>query len=354
MNTQLETPRTNRRAFLTNLALCGGAVTLSGSGTKAQAATTDWSKLIGIQLTVIRDEMAKGVEPALAKLAEIGYKVVQPVGFSGLDAKEYRAILDGHGLAAAYIDQGFSTGADIEKDLESCRILGCHYAEPRPEGGGRGGAAGGRAAGLPAAGAAPGTAAGGDARGASAGPAAGRGRGSAPPETEETTKRIAAAYNGYGKLAGKFGMKVIYHHHIEHFELLAGTKTTFFDLFLEETDPNTVAMEFDTGYTAIAGRSIPETLKRFAGRFPVWDVRDAFGLKAADTNSGWTPNQRRQYVYSVPVGLGEVDFRSAFANADTAGLKYFGVVQDNAATWGDSVAVARVSFQNMTRLLAAA
>ena len=76
------------------------------------------------------------------------------------------------------------------------------------------------------------------------------------------------------------------------------------------------------------------------------------GLKNADANPALTPNRRRQYTYSVPVGLGEVDFKTIFAGAETAGLKHFFILQDNAAAWGDSMAVARVSWQNLTKILA--
>jgi sugar phosphate isomerase/epimerase len=329
---QFHSDERDRRAFLKAMAVYGGTLALGSSVGRLQAApSADWSNVIGIQLTVVRDEMAKDVESTLAKLAEIGYKAVNPVGFTGIDARVYRAMLDRHGLIAPQIDLGFNTGPTMDKDLESCQILGIKYAEPAMGGGPAGGA--GRGAG-------------------GRGPGGGGGRGIPPPQTEDMAKRVAAAYNTYGQAAKKFGMKVIYHNHIEHFELLTGTLKTFFDVFLSETDPETVAMEFDLGYTAIAGRKIPETIRQYPGRFPTWDIRDAFGIRNADANPSLTPNERRAYTYAVPVGLGEVDFKTIFASAETAGLKYFFVVQDNAATWGDTMAVARVSFQNLARILA--
>jgi sugar phosphate isomerase/epimerase len=54
----------------------------------------------------------------------------------------------------------------------------------------------------------------------------------------------------------------------------------------------------------------------------------------------------------VPVGTGHIDFRPIFANASIAGLKHFAVEQDNAAAWGDSLAAARVSHQNLKEMLA--
>jgi sugar phosphate isomerase/epimerase len=326
-----------RRTFLRGLAQCGGALAVGSYSSVLRAqAPVDWSRQIGIQLVMVRDEMAKDVESTLAQLAAIGYKFVNPVGFSGLDAKAYRAMLDRHGLSAPQIDLGFSTGPDMESDMEACQILGIKYAEPAVIGTAQ-----------------RGNALGGGARDAVRGPFPGGRRPAAPPQqTEEEAKRAAADYNTYGKTARKFGMKVIFHNHIEHFELLAGSKSTFFDVFLSETDPELVGMEFDLGYTAIAGRKIPDAIRQYPGRFPVWDVRDAFGIKNADANPAATPNQRRQYAYSVPVGLGEVDFKTIFASAETAGLKYFFVLQDNAAAWGDSMAVARVSWQNLTKILA--
>jgi sugar phosphate isomerase/epimerase len=326
----------DRRTFLKELARYGGGALAIGSYASRLRAegTVDWSQRIGIQLVMVRDEMAKDVESTLAQLAAIGYRFVNPVGFSGLDAKAYRAMLDRHGLSAPQIDLGFSMGAGMEEDLEACQILGIKYAEP---------ALGGSAQ--------RGSARSGGATDPYARPAGFRRLATPLPQTEEEAKHAASDYNTYGKTARKFGIKVIFHNHVEHFELLTGSKSTFFDVFLSETDPELVGMELDLGFTAIAGRNIPEAIRKYPGRFPVWDVRDALGLKNADANPALTPNQRRQYTYSVPVGLGEVDFKTIFASAETAGLKNFFVLQDNAAAWGDSMAVARVSWQNLTKIL---
>ncbi len=330
----------SRRTFLRDVARYGaGALALGGCASRLRAdAAVDWSKQIGIQLVMLRDQMMKDVESTLAQLAAIGYRVVNPVGFSGFDAKAYREMLDRHGLVAPQIDLGFSTGAGMEEDLEACQILGIKFAEPALGGSAQRGTA--RSGGAT------------DPYGRAA--SAGFRRLATPlPQTADEAKHIAADYNSYGKAARKFGIKVIFHNHIEHFELLTGSKSTFFDVFLSETDPELVGMEFDLGYAAMAGRNIPDAIRQYPGRFPVWDVRDAFGIKNADANPAATPNQRRQYTYSVPVGLGEVDFKTIFASAGTAGMKYFFVLQDNAAAWGDSMAVARVSYQNLTRILAA-
>ena len=341
MTEKIHRNEASRRTFLGNAAAYGAALALGSSASKLQAAPAmDWTKLIGIQLTVVRDELAKDVEATLAKLAEIGYKAVNPVGFSGLDAKAYRAMLDRHGLVATQMDLAFATGENMEKDLEALQILGIKFAEPAMANVDRVYA--------------PGVAPAGRGPGGAGGRGAGGGRGAVipPPQSEEMAKRTAADYNRYGQVTRKFGMKAIYHNHIEHFEPLTDSKSTFFDVFLKETDPELVGMEFDLGYTAVAGRNIPEAIRQYPGRFPTWDIRDVFGIKNADANPAASPNQRKAYTYYVPVGLGEVDFKTIFAGAETAGLKYFFVVQENSITWGDSMAVARVSYQNLARILA--
>ncbi len=329
----------SRRTFMRDLSRYGGGALAVGSfASRLRAqAPVDWSKQIGIQLVMLRDQMTKDVEATLAQVAAIGYRVVNPVGFSGFDPKAYRAMLDRHGLIAPHIDLGFSTGPGMEADLEACQILGMKFAEP----------AVGRSAQI------------GSARSGGASDPYARPAGSRPftismPRTLEDAKRTASDYNAYGKVARKFGIKVIFHSHVEEFELLAGSKSTFFHVFLSETDPELVGIEFDLGFTAIAGRNIPEVIRQYPGRFPILDVRDILGLKNADANPALTPTQRRQYTYSVPVGLGEVDFKTIFANAETAGMKHFFVLQDNAAAWGDSMAVARVSYQNLAKILAPA
>jgi sugar phosphate isomerase/epimerase len=170
--------------------------------------------------------------------------------------------------------------------------------------------------------------------------------------SEESAKQTAADYNKYGQVAEKYGIKIMFHNHVEHFELLQDSQLTLFDVFLSETDPDIVAMELDIGATAIAGRNIPDLIKKYAGRFPVWDINDAFGIKIADANPGLTPNQRRVYTYGVPVGLGDVDFKAYFASSALAGVKYVIVNQGNAASWGDSLAAVRVSYQNLAQILA--
>src|SRR3989441_12245034 len=90
--------------------------------------------------------------------------------------------------------------------------------------------------------------------------------------------------------------------------------------------------------------------KQHPGRFELWPIKDFFGLKTVNPSLG--PNARVSSMAFAPVGVGQVDFKPGFANAALAGLKHFVIEHDNAASWGDSLAAARVSDQNMARILA--
>lgn len=78
-------------------------------------------------------------------------------------------------------------------------------------------------------------------------------------------------------------------------------------------------------------------------------MKDARGIKYMTPQM--TQAERQRSAMLVPVGQGEVDYKPIFANAELAGLKHYCVEQDNAADWGDSVAAARVSYQNLMKQL---
>lgn len=294
----------DRRAFLKGLAASGAALWAS----RTAAAATDWKAQPGIQLYTVRDLFAKDPEGTVAKVAELGFKEVEPTSYGNMEPKQFRALLDRHGLKAPSTHAGAAAGPNLEKQLEGFQIMGIQYTTISGGGGG--------------------------------------GRG---PRTEESTKRSADQQNKNGQIARKFGMKILIHNHTEEFELLEGSKLRMFDVQLAETDPALVTMELDIGWASVAGQNIVELFQKHPGRFELWHVKDAHGTKALPAQA--TIPERRRAAMLVPIGLGEVDYKTIFANAATAGLKHFYVEQDNAASWGDSMAAAKVSYQNLIKAL---
>jgi sugar phosphate isomerase/epimerase len=286
---------------------------------------------MGLELYTVRDLIDKDLEGTLAKVAEIGYKEVEPTTYGALDPKQFRAALDRYGLSAPSTHAGAAEGPDLEKQLEGFQIMGIQYTEIR---GGRG-AGGGRAPGAPAGAGAPGAARGG-----------GGGR---PPQTEESVKLEAEQINKHGQIAKKFGMKMLVHNHTQEFEWLEGGKLTQYDVLLRETDPALVALQLDIGWASVAGQNILQMFQKSPGRFELWHVKDATGIKSADPKA--TPNERRKSSKLVPVGQGEIDYKAIFAKAAQAGLKHFGIEQDNAAEGGDSMTAAKASYQGLMKML---
>ena len=167
--------------------------------------------------------------------------------------------------------------------------------------------------------------------------------------TLESVKQRAATLNANGRIAQKFGMKMLVHNHTGEFEKLTDSPRTTYEVLLEETDPALVTMQIDIGWVYVAGFDPVELFKKYPGRFELWHIKDVFGLKKVNPTLG--PNARVSSMTFVPVGVGDIDFKKVFRNAALAGLKHFVIEQDNAASWGDSLAAARVSYQNMRTVL---
>jgi sugar phosphate isomerase/epimerase len=297
-----------RRTFLKESA---AFAVVAGS---AQAASPDWKKQVGLEMYTVRDLTDKDYEGTLAKVAEIGYKEIEAAtNYANLEPRQFRALLDRLGLTMPSTHVGASAGPDLQKQLEGFQIMGIRYTEIRA------------------------------ARGAGGG-----GRG--PAQTEESVKRSADQINQNGKIAGKFGMKMLIHNHTMEFQPIEGSRLLPYDVLLAETDSALVAMQLDIGWASVAGQDILDMFKKHPGRFELWHVKDAMGIKSM--NAQMSQGERQRSAMLVPVGKGEVDYKPIFAAAGLAGLKHYCIEQDNAADWGDSMAAARASYQNLLRILA--
>jgi sugar phosphate isomerase/epimerase len=317
-------------------ALFGGAV----SETLAQAH--DWKKQIGLELYTVRDLMAADFEGVLAKIAQIGYREVEPAsGYNNMEPKQFRAMLDRYGLRMPSTHSGaVGTGPALEKQLEGFQTMGIRYTEIRAE-----------APRAPSRPLPP---------GAYYNPGTGVTSNSfketqafgpyQPPAKMESVKQTAAQLNASGKIARKYGMKILVHNHTGEFERLIDSDRTAYDVLLAETDPELVAMQLDIGWAMIAGMDVVEMFRKHPGRYELWHIKDIVGLKTVDRSL--SPNARVSNMAFVPVGAGQIDYKPIFAQAQLAGLKHFCVEQDNAASWGDSLAAARVSFEALSMILA--
>jgi sugar phosphate isomerase/epimerase len=341
----------SRRNFLEAMAAGVGGLTLARSashvlGSTMPAAMTpsamDWADHIGLELFTVRDLIARDYLGTLEQVAQIGYKEVEPAeGYANLSPQQFRAELDRLGLKVPSTHSGITAGstADAEQQLAGFQIMGIEYtslSEPRPAGGG------GRGSPGPA----------------PTSPAAQRRmmeqfiRSQARPRTVDDVKQEAARYNTYGKLAQRFGIKLLRHNHTVEFIPCQGSAEVPYTILLAETDPDLVVFQMDIGWASVAGQNPIELFQKHPGRFVLWHVKDVACLTCLPPAS--QEGARMAGARLVPVGTGDVDYGEIFTYADVAGMKHFAVEQDSAADWGDSLAAARVSYEHLHHTLTGA
>lgn len=242
----------------------------------------------GLQLYTVRDLLAADFAGTLQTVADLGYREVQVSPRAGKTPNEIRGWLDAAGLICPSIH--LDPRSSIEAEIEAASILGASTAFL-----------------------------------------------SAPAEmfvvkdgrysirtdaTLDDYRRIADGLNETGAKFRAAGLVYGYHNHA--FELAPIDGQRPFDLILERTEANLVAIEIDLGWAQVGGIDVVDYFRRYPGRFPVCHVKDVL----ADGTF-------------VDPGNGTVDFARAFAEASTAGLQHFFVEHD---TTKDPLATARAGF----------
>ncbi len=351
----------SRRGFLKGMAAAVGGVALAGGTDRllgatlggapqathpltrvaspafAGAARAEWADHMGLELYTVRDMIARDYIGTLEKVAQIGFKEIEPAEeYANLSPRAFRAQLDRLGLTMPSTHSGITEGPDMEQRLAGFQVMGIQYTsldDPRPAG------AGSRPRRPPAP----------VSRAEQRRQLEEYIRRSAQPRTVEDVKQEAARYNRVGKVAQKFGIKLLRHNHTVEFVRCADADTVPYTILLAETDPELVAMQMDIGWACVAGQDPIQLFQQHPGRFPLWHVKDAAGLKCLPPTSD--EGARMAEARLVPVGLGDIDYGEIFKHADVAGLKHFAVEQDSAADWGDSIAATRVSYQNLRATL---
>ena len=323
-----------RREFLKDaVALGAGAWVLGSCGRSVGAASAvlPSASLVrptidhaGLQLYTVRDRMSADFEGTLSKLAEIGYREVEFVGYQDRTPQQVRAILDRLGLRAPSTHATLRPGPDLERQLAGFQAMGHKYARA-------GGPAPVRAPGGPPPGPPPG------------------GFPPPPAPTLDSVRREIGEYHDVARVAKSFGIKIIVHNHTMEFALLPDGRTPF-DVMLAELDPSLVVLEIDIGWATVAGQNAVALFDAHPGRFPLWHVKDMANL-AAVNEKGSDQFARMRAARIVPLGQGEIDYGPIFARAGTAGLEHYFVEQDTAPDSGDSVAAARVSFEALRRVV---
>lgn len=268
----------DRRQFL----IAGASISIAACGGNGHPGAELWSDRAGIQLHSLREQMRENVGATLKAVAQIGYKEVEFAGYFDVAPKEVRQILDAEGLKAPAAHVRWNAVDDPEafdRALDDCAVIGHRYVV------------------LPW----------------------------MPTEayaTADSVRRTADKCNAWGAKAKAAGLRFAYHNHRFEFEAVDGEIP--YDILLERTDPDLVAMELDLCWISYMGIDPATYIDRFPGRF------ELFHLK--------TYNADRELV---PLPQGVLDFDRFFALGERAGLRHAFYEKDDPA---DALAGAKESY----------
>src|SRR2546423_1964964 len=262
----------NRREFLATLGVAA-AGTQVGCASAGRSASTGTRRLkrVGIQLCSLRDDARRDLEGTLVNIARTGYKEVELLSCMnnfGMPPDRLRAILDRNGLTApsTHVEAGIFN--DLDRQIEAARILGHQYLI---------------VASLP----------------------------DADHLGLDDYRRWADRFNEAGARALRSNIRVGVHDEAWDFRMINGT--TPYDVFVERADPAVVALQFDTGNTAVGGKDPLEYMKRYGNRYSLFHIKDAPSLGAD---------------HDVELGKGIIDFRRLLGMIDHIDEKHLYVEQE--------------------------
>lgn len=276
------TPQQSRRQFLKHTGIAGMALAIPMCRGLSEVRTVE---NVGLQLYTLRNQMAEDFEGTLARVAQLGYKEMEFAGYFDNSARDVRRMLDSLGLTspAAHI-QLTAIRNNLQAEVDFAATLGQQYVVVPS---------------LPA-----------------------------NERTLADYQRHAELLNRAGEVCRRSGLMMGYHNHDFEFEETGGR--VHYDVLLEETDPQLVAMELDLYWIRNAGVNPKNYFERYPGRFAMLHVKDM-----ARNGS------------MVEVGRGTIDFPELFAYEDTAGFKHYFVEHDNPEDPMESVAYSINSVRSM-------
>lgn len=234
---------TSRRDFIKKSALAVAGGSLLSSSLFANASK---KKLLGLQLYCVRDEMKKDPLGTLQELAKFGYKNVEHANyvdrkFYGWTPKEFKKVLGDLGMSMPsghtvldmnrHWDTAKKDFTDVWKyTVEDAAYMGQEFViSPWMD--------------------------------------------SKVRQSYDALMQILDSFNKSGELCKKSGMKFGYHNHDFEFSEKLNDKTLY-DIILQNTDPNLVMQQLDTGNLYNGGAKAIDIVKKYPGRFESLHVKD--------------------------------------------------------------------------------
>nr|WP_249356187.1 sugar phosphate isomerase/epimerase [Maribacter sp. ACAM166] len=237
------------------------------------------TKLGGLALYTVRDDMGTNAKATLQAVADAGYKNIEAAGyqdgkFYNMTPVEFKKTLKSMGLKPISTHQGSVTLENADQMMADVKTAGFKYFvipvppmgmfEVNKEGMGMDG----------------------------------------------SVEDLAKILNTLGHKAKKAGLKLLYHNH--DFEFKKNTDGIVpIDYLLENLDPKYVNFQMDLYWVTKAEANPIAYFNKYPGRFKIWHVKDM--------------DEQGRFA---PVGQGSINFKNILDNKILSGMKYYMVEQD--------------------------
>jgi len=265
---------TNRRSFIKQSSLLALSIPLIKSNLRAE---TKSHKLpaIGVQLYMVKEDMAKDAPATLTQLGKMGYTQIESYGgdkgiFWGMTNKEFNKLANGNGLTM--ISSHYAGDAEgFEKTAAQAAEIGMKYLIYPWKG---------------------------------------------PQKTIDAFKRIADEFNGYGAICKKNGLRFAYHPHDYPYKPVDGQLPI--NVLLDNTDKGLVDFQMDFYYTVTEGQDPEAYIKKYHPRFRLCHMRDVLKerLPAGSEEES-----------ACDLGKGIINYPHLLSTALDNGMEYFFVEQ---------------------------
>jgi sugar phosphate isomerase/epimerase len=230
---------------------------------------------IGIQLYMVRDEMAKDTPGTLRQLGQMGYTQLESYGsdkgmFWGMSNKDFKKLAGDNGLTLVSSHYNDEPGG-FEAQVEKAAAIGMKYLICPWKG---------------------------------------------PQKTIGAFSQFADEFNKNGELCKKYGMRFGYHPHDYPYKKVDGQLPI--DVLLANTDKDLVDFEMDFYYTVTEGQDPEAYIKRYSHRFRLCHMRDVLKerLPAGSNEES-----------ACDLGQGMINYPHLLATGLDNGMKYFFVEQ---------------------------
>ncbi len=151
---------------------------------------------------------------------------------------------------------------------------------------------------------------------------------------EAEVKQAAADLNAMGAAFKAAGIQFFYHTHGYEFHPVSeGSKETFFDMLVKQTNPDLVSFEMDVFWVFQPGADPVQYLAKYPGRWVLMHLKDIRKGAQVGVFTGHAPK-----TDDVPLGTGQVPWPAVLQEAAKAGVKYY-FIEDESPTASESIPV---------------